>query len=145
MSKNQGISIAGIGKFIGMLITLAITWFLFWEVIQPVLASLSPIFMYDGDILTGRSADTPTQAALIAFVLFGIFVYILMIILASDFVYEGADETIETLKGIYVLVILLPLGIIATIILFPFKIIARNILPKFGIDRWDSDSTEDNS
>ena len=57
------------------LIALPTSWFLFFEIIQPALASLSPVFEYDPDGYIGRAPDSLAQMALFATILFGLFVY----------------------------------------------------------------------
>lgn len=130
MGDNSTSLVGAIKGPVTVIVLAAISWFLFWEVIQPALASLSPIFVYKGDIWTGRAPDTPVGAALIATTLLVLLAAFLLRVL----VYKGVDEFIDTLQAIYILVILLP-----------FSIVVEDILPVFGIDHWESDSTQDDS
>lgn len=115
---------------VGGLVTLAIVWQVFWEVIHPALMSLSPIFTYNPDGRVGRYPDSPAQLALFATILFGLFIYYMIMILIFD------DDTgfTDLLFVIY-----------ATIIIIPAAIIKNDVLPLVGIDRWEHDPYEDDS
>lgn len=115
---------------VGGLVTLAIVWQVFWEVVHPVLVSLSPIFIYNPDSRVGRYPDSPAQLALFATILLGLFIYYIIMILIFD-----DDTELTDISFI----------IYAIIIIIPAAIIKNDILPLFGIDRWEHDPHEDDS
>lgn len=96
-----GDSIAPIRKLLGVLVVVAITWYLFEVAIQPALVSISPIFA-DQALTPGeidiRHIDAPAQVAFVVTLLLGVFIYYLFKIL----VFEGVDEFLETIKGLLI-------------------------------------------
>lgn len=115
------------GAIIGGVIYMILVWIVFWEFIQPALASLSSVFIYDPEGLMGRYPDGPVVTLLFVIILLGLLSYYMLL----AFLYEGIGEFLELIEAIYILVVLLPLGVIVSV-----------VLPKFGIDRWDSDTVE---
>lgn len=99
------------------ILAVAIAWYSFEIVIQPVLVDISPIFAdLSGDGHVGRAPDTPAQAALFATVLLVLFVFFMFWILLS----EGVDKFIETCKAI-LLILAIPLFFIKNVLLSKMK------------------------
>ena len=131
MLDDWGVSITGIRKLLGGLVVFVISWQLFEIAIQPALVSISPIFadqaLY-GTGAVGRYPDNLAQVALFSTLLLGLFTYYMLKIL----VFEGLNEFSNAMIGLYGLLIVLLIAI--------FK---NDILPIFGIDRWEHDPTEE--
>lgn len=128
MSDDENNWMSATRQLVGALVVVAITWHVFWEVIHPILVGISPMFAYDPDGRVGRYPDSPAQVALFATALLGIFIYYLLEVM----IFEGVDELVDTLIALY-----------TTIIIIPAAIIKNDILPLFGIDRWEHDPYED--
>lgn len=128
MGDNEDDWMNATRQLVGALVVLAITWHVFWEIIHPVLVSLSPIFVYNPDSRVGRYPDSPAQIALFITILLGLFVYFLFEVL----IFKGINEFTDMLLGIYGIIIVLPIAIVK-----------NDILPLFGIDRWEHDPYED--
>lgn len=111
-------------ELVGALIVLAISWHVFFEIIHPVLMSISPAFAYNPDGRVGRAPDSPAQVALFATVGIGLYLYFSIQILFI----KVLDEFIGCLMLSYLIFIVFSLGIIKNM-----------ILPKFRVDRWKED------
>ncbi|RRJ32497.1 hypothetical protein [Halocatena pleomorpha] len=115
---------------VGGLVTLAIVWQVFWEFIHPALMSLHPVFTYNPDSRVGRYPDSPAQLALFVTILLGLFVYYIIMIL----IFDDNTKSTDILLMVYAIIIIIPIGVVK-----------NNILPLFGIDRWEYDPYEDDS
>ncbi|MFC6961235.1 hypothetical protein [Halocatena marina] len=121
MSENSTNLAKTLRGLLGILIVIAITWNLFWELIHPVLMSISPIFTYNPDGRVGRYPDSPALIALFATFLVVLYMYYAL----QELYYEGIEEFIGMLKVPFII-----------FVIFPFLILKNSILPKLGIDRW---------
>jgi hypothetical protein len=92
-----GDSIAPIRKILGVIVAVAISWYAFEIVIQPALISINPVFAdqpFSDTGFSGRTPDTPAQAAFVVTLLLGIYIYFLLTVL----VLEGVDEFLEWIE-----------------------------------------------
>ncbi|MFC6961233.1 hypothetical protein [Halocatena marina] len=114
--------LSGFWVLIGTLAVLVITWHVFWDVIQPILVNLSPIFeKQSGGGRVGRYPDTLAQVALFATILIGLLIYYLLLTL----IFDGVSDFIKMCKGIIV------------IFKIPIFIINKQLPKRFKI--WDED------
>lgn len=114
---------------LGVLALIPIIWYVFWEIIQPALVSISPLFAeQSGGGRIGRYPDSFAQLALFATALLALFIYYNFLIL----VFDGVGEFIEACLAIYGFVVIVPI-----------MIIKNYILPIFGIDRWEYNLQEE--
>jgi hypothetical protein len=107
--------------FLGVILSVAISWYLFEIVIQPALVSISPIFADQSIKSTGRVGripDTLAEAALFATILTGLYIFYLIEIL----IFEGVDEFIKGL-GATLLIFAIPIFIINGILPERFQFI----------------------
>lgn len=102
---------------LGSIALVPITWYVFWEIIQPILMNLSPLFAeQSGGGRVGRAPDSFAQLALFATFFLGLFIYHILLILLFDDMPAN-----ELLLGLYGLIIVVPI-----------MIIKNYILPKIG-------------
>lgn len=114
--------LSGFWVLIGALIVLAITWHVFWDVIQPILVNLSPIFEKQSrGGRVGRYPDSFAQVALFATILFGLLIYYLLLTL----IFDGVSDFIEMCLGLLL------------IFSIPIYIINKQLPKRFKI--WDED------
>jgi hypothetical protein len=105
-----GDSIAPIRKVFGVIVAVAIAWVAFEVVIQPALISINPVFAdqpFSETGFSGRTPDTPAQAAFVITLLLGVYVYFSLKVL----VFEGVDEFLLMAKGPFI-VLAIPLFMI---------------------------------
>jgi hypothetical protein len=109
-----GDSIAPIRQVLGVIVAVAIAWVAFEVVIQPALISINPVFAdqpFSETGFSGRTPDTPAQAAFVVTLLLGVYTYYLLKIL----VFEGADEFVYMVEG-SLLILAIPLFMINKIL-----------------------------
>ena len=97
-------------KILSVILSVAISWYLFEIVIQPALVSISPIFADQALHSTGRIGRTPdnlAQVALFATILIGLYTSYLLEVL----VFEGVDEFVKGIKAT-LLILAIPIFII---------------------------------
>jgi hypothetical protein len=126
-----GDSIAPLRKILGVIVAVAISWYAFEVVIQPALVSISPAFAdqpFSETGFSGRTPDTPAQAAFVITLLLGVFTYYLLKVL----VFEGVDEFLEILGG-FLVIFTIPIFMINGVLPERFKFIdEENFLSNEG-------------
>lgn len=78
---------------IGGIIYMILVWFVFWEVIQPAFANLSPIFINNPNVDGTLTPDGPVEILLIITVLIGLFSYYELVILLYEDPPTSSDST----------------------------------------------------
>lgn len=103
-------------------------WYVFWAFLHPILLLVSPVFEQSADGYSGRYPDSPAQLVLYGFIILGGYAYLAIL----PIVYNDDTTMNDMALVIY--------GIFITL---PVAIIKSDILPIFGINRWNPNHEPD--